>query len=103
MVVDIEVITLNRAVTTGPKSGLEDSSRGVRACSYEPQSWFQERHPHCGTAHFLSQPPASSRVCPSSVSGASYFSAVGHPGPNCLIPADHDPRERGSRPLNTDR
>ena len=39
----------------------------------------------------------------SSVSGATCFNAGGHPGPNWLIPADRDPRERGSRPLNSYR
>ena len=42
-----------RAVTTGPSTGLEDSSRGVRACSIEPQSWFQERLPPLWHRSFL--------------------------------------------------
>ena len=32
--------------------------------------------------------------CRSSASGATYFNASSHPGPNWLIPADRDPRER---------
>jgi len=39
----------------------------------------------------------------SSVSGAPCFNAGGHPGPNWLIPGDRGPRERGPRPLNSDR
>ena len=41
--------------------------------------------------------------CRSSVPGAPCFSAVGHPGPNWPVSADRDPRERGSRPLNSYR
>jgi len=87
-IIDLMVVTLDRAVTTGPNTGLEDSSRGVRACSIEPQSWFQERRPPCGTAHFSSQHLPSTRICSSPVSGATCFIAGGHPGPNWLIQAD---------------
>ena len=38
-----------------------------------------------------------------SIAGASGRKAIGHPRPNRAIPADRDSRERGSRPLNTDR
>ena len=39
----------------------------------------------------------------SSASGATCFNVGGHPGPNWLIPGDRGPRERGPRPLNSDR
>jgi hypothetical protein len=35
--------------------------------------------------------------------GAPGFNASGHPRPNLAIPGDRDPRERGSRPLNSNR
>jgi len=38
-----------------------------------------------------------------SVVGARGRNAVAHPRPNCSVAADRDPRERGSRPLNTHR
>ena len=39
----------------------------------------------------------------SSVVGAPGFKAGGHPRPNRGVPGDRNPRERGSRPLNTHR
>ena len=39
----------------------------------------------------------------SSVPGSTCFNAGGHPGPNCLIQADPNPRERGLGPLNSHR
>ena len=39
----------------------------------------------------------------SSASGATCFNVGGHPGPNWLIPGGRGPRERGLRPLNSDR
>jgi len=40
---------------------------------------------------------------PSSVPGSANFDAVGHPDPNWPVSADRDPRERGPRPLNSNR
>jgi hypothetical protein len=65
---------------------------------------------HDSTIYWLHAPhrsESSSRSftgwCRSSGSGAACFNAVGHPGPNLPVSADRDPRERGSRPLNSDR
>ncbi len=78
------------AVTTGPSTGLEDSSRGVRACSFEPQSWFQERQPHCGTAHFLSAYPTLEMI-------ASDYR------PNTAFQRTRVRSGRGPGPLNLER
>ncbi len=78
-----------RAVTTGPNTGLEDSSRGVRACSIEPQSCFQERHPQCGTAHFLPRP--------------TVVHALPISGPNTSFQRTRARGGRGPGPLNSKR
>ncbi len=78
-----------RAVTTSPNTGLEDSSRGVRACSIEPQSCFQERRPQCGTAHFL---PCRTVVHAMPISG-----------PNTSFQRTQVRALRGLGPLNSDR
>jgi len=84
------VVIFSRAVTTGPSTGLEVSSRGVRACSFEPQSWFQERQPPCGTAHFLSAYPGSEHM-------------TGDFRPNTSFQRTAICALRGSRPLNSKR
>ena len=60
-------------------------------------SWLHA--PHCSESSSRS----FTGWCRSSGSGSTYFIAVGHPGPNWLIPADRGPRERGPRPLNSYR